>query len=497
MVPAVPFALQPQLDAVAEADIALRELQELASMPDLALADFIPPGLAEMLTRRAASFPVDPNAFVLPILTVVSSIIGNRIRSQFKPGHIESLAIWGANVQPASAMKSPVFGVFLGPLNEWEGEFRKAAKAERQRWRRDRAAAATGETGPAAKDAIRQWEEDNPAPDPARTLSVNDATLERIAQYLQADNTTGLLQFADELMSWLSSMRRGKDAPDQRGNWLSSWSGGAMKISRVTREDTYVAHALISILGAIQPLAVLQLREQAMREGRTVRDGLWARMLLWRPRRLPYDYQAPGYCCREAILNFYKQLDRLAPHIAEDAMPALLSFSPEAIHLAGQAFNSWDEQSRKVDDSELGEWLGKLRGYAIRIAAILHCIERAAMDLPLGNTIAVETVARSLLLCNHLIAQYRLASVELDIDTDITEADPLVLKLIARLATWRKDNPGKDAISLSDIGLMGIPRRRSPAGEVAQWLDLTLNHHPQIGTVVVGPTGGLVLQLNT
>jgi hypothetical protein len=444
-----------------------------AGREPITIRDVLPDGLALPLMQRAAAFPCDPMAFVLPVFCTAASVIGNRVKIRVKETWKEPFVLWGANIMPASSLKSPIAGVPLTALGKWQVALNKATKQAKASWAEDRNRVAME----ADAAALKEWDKQNPPPPPGRELFIVDATLERVGQFLGQDSTPGMVAYHDELSLWFQQLKRGKDAMDQRSNWLSMWTGGLLKVDRVGRESIYVPNTAMSVFGLATVDGLANIRDGAKgRNENQDADGMWARFLLWQPDDVDFDYNDLDYDVTDLLCDLFRnRIDSKLPPTVEGA-PLSLQVSEEAIELMRPHWREWYKES-KITTAERGQWIGKLRGHSVRIAGILQILDSASKELGLLNPVTTETATRAIRLCYALLDQYDLLCPKIGGDTG--DLDPAVAKLLANGIDWRKQH-GKAPVTSEQLRRWKLPTREATAKERREWMQATI---PQSGTM--------------
>ncbi len=436
-----------------------------AGREPITLADVLPAGLAGPLTERAAAFPCDPMAFLLPLLCAIASVVGDRMVVKVKETWKEPFVLWGATVMPASSLKSPIAGVIQSALAKWQADIAKQHKAEKKLWGDDRNRVALA----ADAAALKEWEAENPPPPPGRQLFIVDATLEKIGQFLGQGNTPGMVAFHDELSLWFQQLKRGKDAMDQQGNWLSMWTGGLLKVDRIGRESVYVPRTAQSVYGLATVAGLANIRQS--KRGNSEHgdaDGLWARFLIWQPDDVPFRFNRLDRCVKDLLLDLFRsRIDAKLPAPEEaPEQPSFLALSDEAVAFMEPHWNAWDDEARQTTE-ERGQWIGKLRGQSVRLAGLLQVLDRASKDLPLLDDISEEMGRRAIRLSYALLNQYDLLCPKVGGDTG--DLDPAVAKLLVLGMGWRRAH-GAAPVPSEKLRNWGLPSRVATAKERRDWL---------------------------
>jgi hypothetical protein len=330
----------------------------------LPLEEVLPPRLARLLSDRAAAFPCDPVALLGPLLAVAASIVGDRGRVQVKAGWSEPLIVWAGNVLPPSALKSPTAAVLSGPLMELQKEEFLAHGT------------------PFEDESPEGPRSAGGGPKPRRFL-ISDCTYERMVELMAQPNTPGLLSCFDELSQWFTFLERANSG-QARGGWLSSWTGGACLVDRKIAGSSFAEKTAVSLFGNIQPEKLADLISEGGGDPTKAGDGLWCRFLWCRPAEIPWRYVEKGVDIKEELVSLFRALDSVGPD------PFALNLDPGAVALAVPAWESWAVEAQDSDPARAA-FLGKLRGYSVRLAGILHLLHLAELvegaGLPLAKAI--------------------------------------------------------------------------------------------------------------
>lgn len=386
------------------------------ALPDVPQLDpeLVPRTLRRWCQDIADGLQVPLEFVAVPAIVGAAACLGRRVGIALKRRDrwIEIPILWGATIGRPSTLKSPS----LRPLQRVLSKIEKAARAEWEKRRTERMV--EDEIAEAAKDAAKKkaakliaagdqegaraalegaFDEDVDQ-DPEPRLVVNDATVEKLGEILNA-NPMGLIQFRDELAGWLASMdREGREA--DRGFWLECWNGhGPYTVDRIGRGTIRIEAPAVSILGGIQPGKLGEYVAGAVTGGMKD-DGLLQRFQLavwpdvpstWRYIDRPVDPTAEA-----AAHRVYERLFDLDPDDAgAERDPAVdvpfLRLGDDAQAL----FVEWHTELmvRLRSGKEPGfmeSHLAKYPGLAGRLALVLHLIEHPS------GPVGVEAMAMAL-----------------------------------------------------------------------------------------------------
>lgn len=357
--------------------LAEREVMPPPSWP----GDLFPPAWGSFIAEAAEARGCPPDFVGLGTLAAVAARIGNARWGSPWPGWREPTTLWAAAVGLPSSGKSGGMDEAADALSaieaegndDWEERLRayRTRKAEareiRERWEAEvKAAVKAGSAPPLEPLGARE-----PDPPARRRVMTTDPTIEKAGR-LAADNPRGLLLLRDELAGWLGGMDRyGGGGGADRAFWLQSYGGRRWVPDRVKDGDrgVEVAHLTWGILGAIQPDRVASLLMAGDDDGLTARFiYAWpATMKPARPRHAP-----PAGKLAAAL----RRLDAL-PWQPPD--PVTLPFTGTA----ADAMQEWREDAAALEADASGlflSWLGKLPGFALRLAVVFAHLEWLAED---------------------------------------------------------------------------------------------------------------------
>jgi len=374
---------------------ALERFQQ-AQASTVDLIEVFGPIWGQRLIDRAAAFPCDPSMLLLPMLGYIASLVGTKAKVRVKGGWSEPMVIWGLIAQPASSLKSPAGGVFGKPLAKLQGQssrdFTKRLdthKIKEKKWKAD---CKTLEADARKKKETPELPEPPDSPLPPRHYYVETVTIERVAGIHAQRNVPGLIAFHDELADWFASLD--KKQQNDRPRWLKLWTGQAIKHDTATSVNAFAEHTAISIVGFIQPdkLAALHNAE-GHGDTDTAGDGLWSRFLPVIPRTLPFTFNDLEVDLTDDLIQLANQLETLPTDtVVTIARPALEEvFTP--------AWEKWSRMEAETSGSRAA-FIGKLRGYSVRIAGLLHLLNTfiGEIDMATANT--------SINLCEFFLAQF-------------------------------------------------------------------------------------------
>ena len=383
---------------------------------DVDLNQLFPPGLAALIESYAATLNMPPKAFVLPILCTSASIIGKRIWISPEPDHgwKEPAILWGINLTPSGAGKSPISNATISaPLIPWEIKEQDKHKSQLQAWKAGRAKAEqtakakSSEIGGSDDDPVAEFLSENPQPS-LRRLVVNDVTFEKLEMILADGADPGLLAAHDELTKWFSQLCRTPNSTD-RSKWLSLFGAENIKTERIGRDPVFVVRPAVSLFGNLQPAIMQTLWEEDSKQsgGHPDADGLWSRFLIqilpdWKFRYRKQDVKLPS-----ALQSLYEKIDAGIPdQLSDDPLSFhLVTLTEPSLELFVNFSDALEEEKDRRRTDEDRQFLSKGRGVALRLAMVLHAIHQASCGLSLLSEVKLETMQAAITLYLSFLTQ--------------------------------------------------------------------------------------------
>ena len=337
-------------------------------------ADVLPPFWRQW-TADAAEAAGAPVAFVVAaLLAGAGSVIGNARWASPWQDWKEPPCIWAALVGRPSSGKSPALDTVTGLLARIEADTNDDFDQRNLDHKRDVLT---------ANEKMRLYQDDvkeavkQRTPSPAmpadcqppkqpqrRRLYSTEPTIEKAARLLEG-SPRGLLLLRDELAGWISGMDRysGGTGGD-RAFWLQAYGGRTWTPDRVKdgAEAVSVPNLTWGIVGTIQPDRVSSL----MMGGDD--DGLTARFLYVWPEALPPRRPA-RFADNDGAFEALLRLRGLAWDSSQG--PEVKPFTPAA----AAALQDWRCEVAQMEADASGlllSWMGKLPGFAVRLALILE-----------------------------------------------------------------------------------------------------------------------------
>jgi len=249
-------------------------------LPEFPL-DVLTPAWRELLERASHGAGVRLEHTVIPLLGIISSLIGCSRRVCPSRSWSEPMTLWTCVIGDSGDRKTPGLRAMVRTLdvidkvNEpkvSEQRLKHETRIQRskeiaKKWKEDREAALK-ETPPRELPAMPI-----DAIDPGNfiepRLYATDPTVERLAPLLQA-RPRGMLLIRDELAGLFANMQRYHSGSD-RPFWLEAYNGGRHVVERQSG-SVVVDHLLVGVVGTFQP-------DKLARAFAGDEDGMYGRFL--------------------------------------------------------------------------------------------------------------------------------------------------------------------------------------------------------------------------
>jgi hypothetical protein len=388
-------------------------------------ASLLPAPLNKFASGLALASETPEALSVITILGVVASITSRLYVVSPKDGWQEHTNIYCIVGLPPANNKTLVLRSCIAPLSAWEKEQREILepqiKKERSEYKSQERIIDTLRNKAAKEDSpteqeklIREIAEKEASLTTAPVLPclfITDATPEELAAKVYEQNNC-LSIFSDEggITEVLSGLYTGGSA--NIDILLKGIDGGDVKIRR--KDKNFDLNPLLTIVLTVQPPVIQRMGEKRAYIG----NGFLERFLYLLPKsKLGYrTHNTPPI--PKDIAEEYQQiiknlLDMTFVKQNQLKEKIVLSLSPEALS-DWKAFQQENERQLRPSGAfyVIQGWAGKICGFALRIAAILHAVKADN-----GNTIiSSESMANALeitaLLTQHAIAAYSLIGVD-------------------------------------------------------------------------------------
>lgn len=337
------------------------------------------------------------------LLWLISISIGNSMNIEVKRGWKETATVWIAIVGKAGIGKTPSISNIIFPLEKINNkEIAKYIK-EYQKYEYYQ--------GLSKKEKEECIEVQKPV---KKQFIANDITLEALVDlHQESDNAVGV--FKDELAGWFKDMNKYKQGSDLEF-WLSTWSGKAVNLNRLTRAGSFVANPLIPVLGGIQPNIFNSFYTEENKD-----NGFMDRMLLSYPELTveKYNDSEMNYDTimwySDTIVSFYDTIKNKLIKYDNDYKiePITIKFGKAAKIEWMRIFNEITEIQNSENENEyMKSMLPKQKSYIPRFALLIHVFNSIGeFDYNL-NEISKESILKAEKLSKYFIAMAKKVKID-------------------------------------------------------------------------------------
>ena len=341
----------------------------------------LPQPIRSFVDEAAGSIGCDASYIALPMLAGLASAIGTTTRIQLKSDWTEPAILWCAIIGESGTSKSPAIELALRPIRKRQQAAMKAHSEAMARHKLD--------VERSGKPKLAVDSSSKPEAPVAERFWTDDATTEALAVLLQ-QNPRGLLMARDELAGWFGGFDAYKSGKGgDAAKWLEMFGGRTLIVDRKGSASIHVENAAVSIAGGIQP--------ESLRRAlgvQNIENGLASRLLLAYPPKL-----CPGWSELEIdkgtmllVESVFEELYTLEPDTddAGDACPRCLPLTADARKTWIDWVNKHAAEALELSGADGFAW-SKLKGYAARIALVVHLTRCAAKDSTLIDKNYVDT----------------------------------------------------------------------------------------------------------
>ena len=296
---------------------------------------------------------------------MLSTIIGNSMVIEVKPGWIETATIWIAVVGKPGIGKTPSINQMIFPLKECNVKEQKNYQRNYAKW--------VEYESLDKKEKAYAEEIQKPV---SKQFIVGDITLEALID-LHESNPNAIGVFKDELAGWFKDMNKYRAGSDLEF-WLSSWSGQSISVNRRTANNAFVDKPFIPVLGGIQPSIFEEFATGVNKE-----NGFVDRILISYPELKVNKYNTSNInyetieWYRNFVLIFKEQIERnfLKFNEAGELIPAKMVFTTDSNKEWVRIHDKLtDDQNSDSENEYMKSMIPKQKSYIPRFALLLNSL---------------------------------------------------------------------------------------------------------------------------
>lgn len=387
------------------------------SDPEPLPLDALPSVLRDHVRSTAAAIQVPEDVVALLCLLCTSAGVGGKYQIAVDGSWLfEWSPIYGVAVLATGERKSPTFAEMVRPISEWEAErvadtlprYRAAVDVLEVRERELDKAKRDAANGKGSLDDVEiarfAVEDARKAVPTLPRLLVSDATPEALIRRM-AENEGRAALLSPEGDPLRIADGRYSDGAARLDELKKAWSCETLAPDRISREAAHVRRPALTLGLTLQPSVLGDLSNaQSMRN-----EGVFARMLFVRPPSLVGSRVHSGAA---------PSLDLAAAHRYRNALRVLLDAEPAGYEADGTpvphtltvdgpalrvlyAYTDELEAEKRPGQRLVGiqDWAEKAHGQAVRVAALLELVGRAATGQALfSEPVAVTSMAAAVRL---------------------------------------------------------------------------------------------------
>lgn len=393
-------------------------LLEGINTPELG-SDLLPSWLGEYAHAVSQFTQTSESLAVMIALSTVATCVQKRFEvSPYGDEYREILALWTLTMLPPSERKTPVMQEMMRPVDEWESAQRermvkqiyevqtKRAVAQKriEKLKQNAANAQDEEERNKLIEEAIDIESKMPEEVVAPKLWTSDSTTEKLQELLiEQGERMSIISDEGGIFEVMAGLyNEGKINIDV---YLNGYSGSQVRVDRKNRQSVDLKRPAISFGLAVQPMV---MEEFASKRKKAFRGkGALARFLYCVPeskvgkrdisRRFPIPTEVKARYIEG--INRLLAIDKVVDQNKRE-VPRILILEPDALRI-------WEEFSMEVEgmlapDKDLSaftDWGGKLAGNCLRIAGLMHLVDKG----PGVSIIDKNTVTSAVKLCRLLI----------------------------------------------------------------------------------------------
>jgi len=400
-----------------------KEWPELIAFDNICGPDIDAAHLPEPFASFAHALSVEtetPEAMtVMTILGILGLILSRKMRIQVNSNYSEPVNLYIMIVLKSGNRKSQILKVCVNPLVQWEKEQCKnladeirQKKSRRstmektiEKMRKDAASANDENERRCIQDKIERLESELPEIPVLPQLYATDSTPEAIIKKLvEQKNVFGIVSDEGGILDVLSGLYSNGNA--NIDVILQGIDGGSVRVDRCKNEDPVILNPLLSFVLSAQPSVIEKMASKKAFSGR----GVPQRFLYILPEsflgRRTLDTPPMSEHIRK---NYEEAVYGLINSITTAPDNITFTLSMDA-HAVWQEFRHYIEKMLGVGGALSGEettgWGGKIPGFVLRIAAIIHAATHGIHATVIDKASMEKTVNLSGLLIEHALVAF-------------------------------------------------------------------------------------------
>ncbi|HVV67949.1 MAG TPA: YfjI family protein [Gammaproteobacteria bacterium] len=412
--------LPPLTDPAAwESPLLFTELET----PEI-VADYLPDTLRDFAKALACATETPEALSVMTVLGTISTISAKHVFINPKPGWHEPINIYTLIALPPANHKSVVLKQCLKPLIDWEQQQiseqepaikKKISERKTQEKIIDNLRIKAAKTNDSFEQKqliqeITALETTLPSIPMLPTLFTNDATPESLANLI-SEQQGRLAIISDEggIVETLAGLYSNGSA--NIDILLKGIDGGEVRIRR--KDRAIRLNPYLTVLLAVQPAIIQNMSEKRLYTG----SGVLERFLYVLPKsQLGYRTHNTPAVAESVQASYHNKITNLLNSFA-NAHKISVSHT---LTLSAKAYQLWREFQATIEKELRPEgnlancpgWGGKICGFSLRIAGLLHVAEFETGNLTINESTMRNALTIAELLTQHAAAAFNLMGVD-------------------------------------------------------------------------------------
>jgi hypothetical protein len=389
-------------------------------------AKFLPGIFGKFAAGLATATETPESLSVMTILGVISTAIAKRFVISPIEGWRESINIYTLIALPPANHKSLVLNTCTRPLVQWEKEQTVKTESYIKRQRSERKTKEKIIDGlrikaARTKDPIEQQylinevarkEADLPEIATLPVLFINDATPESLTTLIhEQQGRLGIFSDEGGILETLAGLYNNGIA--NVDIILKGIDGGEVRVQRKDRSIT--VNPSLTIVLTVQPSVIQNMGEKRAYLG----NGTLERFLYVLPKsKLGYRTHDKPPLSTEIDNAYQEKIKNLLNHFSSpEKSPTEQLYT---LKLAPAALTHWRNFQATIEEelrpegkfSSCQGWAGKICGFTLRIAGLLHVAEHGSDNLTISDSTMMNALQIALLLTEHATAAFGLMGAD-------------------------------------------------------------------------------------
>lgn len=328
-------------------------------------------------------------------LNVVSVATGGLVAIKVKEGFTVKGNRYDMLISPPGTYKTPVIDFCFARIKKLQYEAHKKYLKEKKQYEKEYSNAVRNDDAV----AIAQLEEPS-----YKQRIAQDTTPEALFDILKK-NPNGVGIVVDEMVGWISNQNRYNQ--DSSHIWLSIFNNNDVYINRVSKEEVFIRHPYLSLMGGIQP----EVLKKAFKK--ISNNGMFERICITYLPDLPQTYLNENDV-RSSIEKSYDEIIlKLIDTEFKGEDPKLdYVFEINLSEKANNVYFAYDKKlvdmSNETDSEILQGYYSKNKSIVVKNCLLLHLLSYASGEIKDWKVdISEDTMSKAVRLTDYFISMWQ------------------------------------------------------------------------------------------